>query len=71
MSKQPLKTNDWQPNIAATKTRQEFCDEYRIRYKVFMGKLNYHGIVLPPGLITPKYQMMIYDALGVPPPPLI
>jgi hypothetical protein len=52
--------------IKPTKTRQEMCNEYGMEYRVFMRKLAFHGIQLPPGLITSKYQMMIYEALGLP-----
>ncbi|MEY4906234.1 MAG: hypothetical protein RLZZ292_4049 [Bacteroidota bacterium] len=53
--------------LATTKTRQEICNEYNISYKVFKRKLNFHGIKLPPGVITPKYQENIYLTFGLPP----
>jgi hypothetical protein len=68
MSKQTFNLEDWKPNIMPSKTRQEMQDEYDMTYPVFMRKLVYHKIELPPGCITPKYQIMIYDAFGVPPP---
>jgi hypothetical protein len=68
MSEQTFYFEDWKPNITPCKTRQEIQDEYNMTYPVFMRKLVYHKIELPPGCITPKYQIMIYDAFGVPPP---
>ena len=51
----------------ATKTRQQMADEYGMSYKVFMRRLKFYGIILPPGIITPKYQIRIYEAFGSPP----
>ena len=68
MSEQNSNFGDWKPNITPCKTRQEMQDEYDMTYPVFMRKLKFYEIVLPPGCITPKYQIMIYDAFGVPPP---
>ncbi len=49
------------------KTRKQICAEYGIGDKAFARKLKYHNIELPPGVITPKYQKLIYEALGEPP----
>jgi hypothetical protein len=53
--------------LATTKTRQEICNEYQISYKVLKRKFKFHGIELPPGVITPKYQKIIYETFGSPP----
>jgi hypothetical protein len=68
MSEQNSNFGDWKPNITPCKTRQEMQDEYDMPYPVFTRKLKFHKIELPPGCITPKYQIMIYEAFGVPPP---
>ena len=68
MEKQTQPLAVFTPNITPTKTRKEFCEEYDMSYKVFTRKLEFHQIVLPSGVITPKYQYMIYEAFGVPPP---
>ncbi len=57
----------WQSKIVPTKTRQEFYQEYKISEKVFSARLKFHEIKLPPGLIFPQEQGLIYEAFGPPP----
>jgi hypothetical protein len=52
--------------ITTGKSRQQMCDEYGISYKIFRQKLKFYNILLPPGLIMPKHQAMIYEAFGLP-----
>lgn len=49
------------------KTRQQIADEYSFCEQTLRRKLRLHSIKLPRGLVTPKWQKVIYEALGYPP----
>lgn len=49
------------------KTRQEVANEYGICVKTLIKRLEDAGIILSPGVIFPNTQLVIYDALGLPP----
>ncbi len=51
--------------IKPFKSRQEIQNEYGMSYKVFRKKLEVHQIQLPAGVVTPKFQMEIYEAFGL------
>jgi hypothetical protein len=51
---------------SGSKTRQQMALEFNFSYSTFWRKLKEYGIDLPKGLICPKYQKKIYDALGYP-----
>lgn len=54
--------------IQITKTRQQIAAELGICVKTLMRKLANANIILPPGLLTPKEQDLIYrlfNAKGV------
>lgn len=53
--------------IEPVKTRKQMSEEYGITEKTFARKLKHHQIELPSGVIMPKYQKLIYEALGEPP----
>jgi hypothetical protein len=53
--------------VVPVKTRKQISLEYGIGEKTLARKLKYHNIHLPPGVLTPKYQNLIYEALGEPP----
>jgi len=48
------------------KTRQEIALLYGICTKTFKKWIEREGIILPPGLISPKDQKKIFEKLGVP-----
>jgi hypothetical protein len=48
------------------KTRQQIADQYGFSRQTLWRKLRRHGIELPPGLICPKWQKLIYNTLGYP-----
>ena len=48
------------------KTRQQLAAEYGLHRNTFMRRLKKSGVHLPPGLIYPKHQEKIYEALGAP-----
>jgi hypothetical protein len=48
------------------KTRQMIAKELSISRKTLEKKLQKAGIELPPGLISPKNQQIIYDFFGIP-----
>ncbi len=57
----------WNEFITATKTRQEICNMYDdMSYKIFVHQLKIHKIELPTGPLTSKYQILIYEAFGLP-----
>jgi hypothetical protein len=64
--KEEEKNDKWLKWIKPTKTRQEICYEYDISYKVFVGKIAFHKIILPSGFLLPINQIEIYDAFGEP-----
>ena len=49
------------------KTRQQIAGEYGFCEQTLRRKLRLHSIKLPRGLVTPKWQKVIYEALGYPP----
>jgi hypothetical protein len=49
------------------KTRQQIAREYGLSYSTFWRRLKYHGIELPPGLISLRWQPAIYEKMGYPP----
>lgn len=49
------------------KTRQQIADEYGVSTKTLNNWLILHDIILPKCGVTPKYQKLIYEALGYPP----
>jgi hypothetical protein len=53
------------PN-GAVKTKQQMADEYGVCRKTFSKLLLKKNIRLDRGLISPKDQMKIYNALGLP-----
>jgi hypothetical protein len=56
------------PVPSGSKTRQQIAGEYGFRsVKTLRTKLLMLEIKLPPGLICPKWQKVIYEALGYPP----
>ena len=54
------------PPVQATKTRKQMANEYGIHVRTFSRWLKKYKIELPSGNITPKYQKIIYEALGNP-----
>lgn len=48
------------------KSRQQIAYEYDISVPTLMRQLKKLGIELPLGIITPKWQIIIYAALGEP-----
>ena len=48
------------------KTRQEIAAEYGWSVQTLRTKLKANNIFLPSGLITPKWQKIIYEELGYP-----
>ena len=48
------------------KTRQQLAAAYGLHRNTFMRRLKKAGVRLPPGLIYPKAQQEIYEALGAP-----
>jgi DNA invertase Pin-like site-specific DNA recombinase len=51
-----------------SKSRQEIATEFGISRRTFYRWIQRTDIVLPPGLIPPKIQDMIYDEFGDPNP---
>lgn len=49
-----------------SKTRQEMAAEYGVDRKTFYGMLKKVGVCIPPGLVSPKYQELIYRHFGKP-----
>jgi len=49
-----------------TKTRSQIATEYNVCPRTLRRWLKRNGITLPPGLIFPKDQSRIYQALGPP-----
>lgn len=64
--KEEANNEKWLKWVKPTKTRQEICYEYDFSYKVFVGKIAFHKMILPKGLLLPINQIEIYDALGEP-----
>lgn len=48
------------------KSRQQIAYEYGISERTLMRRLKILGVELPLGLITPKWQIIIYATLGEP-----
>ena len=67
MDQQLPKNEEFMFFIQPTKTRKEMANEYGMGLKAFARRLHFYNIELPPGLITPKHQLLIYSALGTPP----
>ncbi|MBI1227710.1 MAG: hypothetical protein GC192_20925 [Bacteroidetes bacterium] len=55
------------PALSGSKTRQQIANEFSFSYPTFWRKIKSVGIDLPSGLICPKWQKLIYEALGYPP----
>ncbi len=51
------------------KTRRQIAGEYGMHVNTLMRKLKKEGIKLPRGLVYPKEQELIYEALGCPTSP--
>lgn len=49
-----------------SKTRQEMAKEYGVDRKTFYLMLKRMDVSIPPGLILPKFQELIYTRLGKP-----
>ena len=45
-------------------SRQELANMYGVCRRTIMSRLKDNGITLPPGLITPKWQELIFAKLG-------
>jgi ribosomal protein S18 len=54
------------PKIDRSKTRKEIAAEYGCNYNTLRRHLESAGIILPKGLVSPKDQRRIYEALGYP-----
>lgn len=52
--------------IKPTKSRKEIMCEYGIDEKQFKRRLKYHNIILPPGAVFPREQLLIIIAFGPP-----
>ena len=48
------------------KTRQDIATEYGICTRTLMRRLKDENVILPRGRISPKWQSIIYEALGPP-----
>lgn len=48
------------------KTRQQIASEYGYSYSTLWRRLNKHGLDLSSGLISRRWQKMIYETLGYP-----
>jgi DNA invertase Pin-like site-specific DNA recombinase len=52
--------------LRRSKSRQEIADEYGISRRTLYRWIQRTEISMPPGLIPPKVQDMIYDEFGSP-----
>ena len=52
--------------MSKAKTRVEIAVEYGIHRKTLARWLEREKIILPPGLVNPKNQQLIYDTFGQP-----
>ncbi|MBI1227514.1 MAG: hypothetical protein GC192_19940 [Bacteroidetes bacterium] len=50
-----------------TKTRLQIAEEYQISYPTFWRMIKSNHLELPGGLLSPKWQKIIYDTFGYPP----
>jgi hypothetical protein len=53
--------------FSGVKTRMQIADEYEISYSTFWRKVKSNCLKLPGGLLSPRWQKIIYDAFGYPP----
>ena len=53
--------------LRPVKTRSSIADEYNVDVRTLKRWLLIHGIEIPKGAIPPRYQSIIYEALGPPP----
>ena len=65
MSKKPNRQQSDPP--IASKTREQLALELNYTISTFKRKLKEVSIVLPGGLISPKWQKIIYEAFWYPP----
>lgn len=53
-------------NDNSAKTKQQISDEYGVCTKTLTKWLKEENVIIKRGLLAPKHQQLIYDALGFP-----
>ena len=54
------------PNFQKFRTRQQVAAEYGLSYTTLWRRLKQHGVIVPPGLLSLRWQKKIFETLGYP-----
>lgn len=54
--------------LKPVKSRKSIADEYGIDVRTLRRWCHRHNLSLPAGSLSPKYQRIIYESFGPPPP---
>jgi hypothetical protein len=49
------------------KTRLQIANEYGVHVRTLSRWILKHDLIIPEGLLTPRYQKIIYEKIGYPP----